>query len=143
MPQKTKPICTKCEKIESPLWHTSESGILCNDCQITKDEPIKQPDEIKKEPEDGDELENNSNESKSNENGSSRAVRRSTRSTRRYKTRLNPFALPKAVLPKGKGRRVIFKKTPTKAPAAVATPVTSDSVFYKVNLTFKIYPTCF
>lgn len=137
MSQKTKLICIKCEKTESPLWHPYEDGILCNDCQIIKDEPLKEPHEIKKEPEDRDEGEN-SNGSK-NENGSSKVLRRSTRNTRQYKTRLNPFALPKAVLPKGKGRRVIFKKTPTKAPTAVATPVTSDSIFYKVTLINNTY----
>jgi hypothetical protein len=38
------------------------------------------------------------------------ATMKSARNTRSYKTRLNPYALPKPVAPKGKGRRVIFKK---------------------------------
>ncbi|KAK4301416.1 hypothetical protein Pmani_026450 [Petrolisthes manimaculis] len=37
----------------------------------------------------------------------------------------------KGSIPKGKGRRYIFKKSATKAPVAVATPVTSEYLFYK------------
>lgn len=137
MPLKSKPICAKCEKTETPLWHQTEQGILCSDCERDYREQLKNPN-LKKEKEDTEEnvdCASNSSETK-NENGNTKTLRRSTRTTRYYKTRLNPFALPKTMLPKGKGRRIIFKKTPTKAPTAVATPVTSDSVFYKVGSTF-------
>lgn len=127
MPLKTKPVCSKCEKTESPMWQATENGILCSDCDKEQREQLKEANLIKTEPEENTE----SNGSKSNDN-CSKGPRRSTRNTRYRNTRLNPFALPKALLPKGKSRRIIFKKTPTKAPTAVATPVTSDSVFYKV-----------
>ncbi|XP_017770067.1 PREDICTED: GATA zinc finger domain-containing protein 1 [Nicrophorus vespilloides] len=103
------PVCLKCETEESPLWTNAENlGAICLQC-------INEAKE----------------ETKSDDEGESRPAKRKTRATRSYKTRLNPLALPKTVLPKGKGRRVIFKKTPTKAPTAVATPVTSDSIYYK------------
>ncbi|KAK9701086.1 hypothetical protein QE152_g30812 [Popillia japonica] len=57
--------------------------------------------------------------------------RKRTRTTRSYKTRLNPFALPKVAAPKGRGRRALAKRIPIKAPSGVSTPVTSDYIFYK------------
>lgn len=125
MPLKGKPQCLKCEKTDSPMWTTEENGVICVDC--TNEQKAAS---VKSEPTDDNVSETASNGSKSVENGT-KTIRRSTRTTRYYKTRLNPFALPKTT-PKGKGRRVIFKKTPMKAPTAVATPITSDSVFYKV-----------
>lgn len=116
MPLKGNPVCLKCETSESPLWTNAENlGALCLDCvNETKDT-------LKNELEEEDEKQDNFSKS-----------RRKTRATRSYKTRLNPLALPKASAPKGRGRRAYFKRAPIKAPTAVATPVTSDSVFYKV-----------
>lgn len=114
MPLKGTPICLNCETNESPLWTNAETlGALCLDCVN------KTKNNIKSELEDDDE--------------EAKCARRKTRSARSYKTRLNPFALPKTQIPKGRGRRGIFKKTPMKAPTAVATPATSDYVFHKVN----------
>lgn len=132
MPLRSKPVCSKCEKTEALLWIQSETGILCSDCDSELKDQLKNLNLKKEDPEENIECASNSSETKSNENGNTKTLRRSTRNARHYKTRLNPFALPKAMLPKGKGRRIIFKKTPTKAPTAVATPVTSDSIFYKV-----------
>lgn len=57
-----------------------------------------------------------------------------TRSARSYKTRLNPNATPKQpTVPKGKGRRGLFKKVPMKAPTSCATTVTSEHVFHKAS----------
>ncbi|XP_023707345.1 GATA zinc finger domain-containing protein 1 [Cryptotermes secundus] len=123
MPLGIKPECVKCQKTECTMWKNTPEGKLCNDCfnfneknssNIKVEEPV------------------NACKSGPHEAGGPKiATRKSTRNTRSYKTRLNPYALPKPVAPKGKGRRVIFKKCCTKAPAAVATPVTSDYVFYK------------
>lgn len=138
MPLRTKPVCTKCESTETPLWHQTPEGILCSDCEKEWREEIKNPNLKKEKDLDADEnndCASNSSETKT-ENGNAKTLRRSTRSTR-YKQRLNPFALPKATIAKGKGRRCIFKKTPTKAPTSVATPVTSDSIFYKVRILFQ------
>lgn len=127
MPLKTKPVCVKCEKTESPMWQTTEIGVLCMECDKDMREQVETSNLTKTDNQD----DQDTNSTKSNENGTSKGPRRSTRNTRQYKTRLNPFALPKTMMPKGKGRR--FKKTPVKAPTAVATPITSESVFYKVR----------
>lgn len=127
MPLKTKPQCTKCQKTESSMWTTDESGTICLEC--SSEQKVIEP---KTEPADDTKSDTASlNDNKETDNGSNgKVVRRSTRSTRYCKTKQNPYA--KSLPPKGKGRRVIFKKTPTKAPSAVATPITSNSVFYKV-----------
>lgn len=119
MPLKGNPVCLKCETNESPLWTNAENlGALCLDCVNETKESIKT------------ELEDEDDNNKDNYVKS----KRRTRSTRSYKTRLNPFALPKLAAPKGRGRRAYYKRTPIKAPTGVATPVTSDSVFYKVTI---------
>ncbi|XP_053594117.1 GATA zinc finger domain-containing protein 1 isoform X2 [Microplitis demolitor] len=112
----TKPVCIKCGATETPLWHSTELGSLCNKC--LEDER------------------NASNLSKKNddEDQASKPSRKSTRITRWCKpTKTNEPSLPSTLrtVPKGKGRRHIFKKPPTKAPSSVATPVTSNFVFYK------------
>ncbi|XP_049788719.1 GATA zinc finger domain-containing protein 1 [Schistocerca nitens] len=121
MPLGIKPECYKCNVTESKLWKQTADGFVCVDCcdLVTKTSCPPKNEDIA------------SQSSKSQETAPRIATRKSRRSTRNYKTRLNPYALPKPLTPKGKGRRVIFKKTPTKAPTAVATPVTSNYVFYK------------
>jgi hypothetical protein len=103
MPLGIKPECVKCQKTECSMWKNTPEGKLCNDCynvieknvsNIKVEEPV------------------NSCKSGPQETGGPKiATRKSTRNTRSYKTRLNPYALPKPVAPKGKGRRVIFKKS--------------------------------
>lgn len=114
MPLKGVPTCLKCETTESPLWTNAESlGAICLNCVN------EAKDNLKTEAEEEE------------ENGAPK--KRKFKATRSYKTRLNPFALPKVPAPKGRGRRSMFKKTPMKAPTVVATTVTSDYVFYKVQ----------
>lgn len=111
MPLGTKPECTKCATKETILWHATETGNFCNDCL---EEERKSNVEVTKEEEE--------------KNG--KPARKSTRVTRYCKT--NTTAPPsKGAVPKGKGRRHIFKKTPMKAPTATSTTVTSEFVFYK------------
>jgi len=105
------------------MWKSTPEGKLCNDC-FTANE--KNGNNVKVE-----EPVNSCKSGSQDSGGPKIATRKSARNTRNYRTRLNPYALPKPVAPKGKGRRVIFKKSCTKAPAAVSTPVTSDYVFYK------------
>ncbi|CAG9854354.1 unnamed protein product [Phyllotreta striolata] len=113
MPFKGPLICLKCETSESPLWTNAENlGAICLDCVNEAKDTLKT------------ELENDDEETKVN-------GKRKQRSTRSYRTRLNPFAVPKSSIPKTRGRRCLLKKTPVKAPTAVATTVTSDYVFYK------------
>lgn len=117
MPLRGVPTCLKCETTESPLWTNAESlGAICLNCVN------EAKDTIKNEAEEEDET------------GGSK--KKKFKATRSYKTRLNPFALPKTPAPKGRGRRSMFKKTPIKAPTATATTVTSDYVYYKVRVYF-------
>lgn len=127
MPLKGKPQCVKCEKIESAMWITDDNGVICMECSSAEHKPVEPKIEIA---DDAKSETASTNGSKEPEN-ESKPIRRSTRSTRYCKNKQAPFA--KSLPPKGKGRRVIFKKTPTKAPTAVATPITSNSIFYKVS----------
>lgn len=113
MPFKGPLVCLKCEANESPMWTNAENlGLICLNCV--------------------NETKNNMKMELEDEEEDTKPSKRKARPTRSYKTRLNPFAVPKQTVPKGRGRRGLAKKTPVKAPEAVATPVTSDYVFYKV-----------
>lgn len=108
MPLRGTPICLKCKATESPLWTNAENlGAICLNCVNETKESLKTEEE-----------------STVTDVKLSKQKVRSTRSTR-----LNPFALPKLGGSRGKGRRSLFKRAPLKAPHAVATIVTSDSVF--------------
>ncbi|XP_012259411.2 GATA zinc finger domain-containing protein 1 [Athalia rosae] len=125
MPLGVKPKCVKCDGTESILWHGTEAGNQCNTCFELERFPNTLDDD--------DKASNNSSNSanitvKTELNDCRSQPRKSTRVTRYLKNKPAPPLKP---TPKGRGRRHIFKKTPIKAPAAVATPVTSDYVFYK------------
>ena len=93
MPLGTKPECTKCGAKETVLWHATEAGNLCNNCL---EEERNSNVDVQKEEEE--------------KNGNSKPARKSTRVTRYCKPNLT--APPsKSTVPKGKGRRHIFKKT--------------------------------
>ncbi|XP_058797934.1 GATA zinc finger domain-containing protein 1 isoform X2 [Phymastichus coffea] len=109
MPLGEKPKCATCESEESLLWHSTESGHLCNSC-LEKEKSKETEQQV-------------SSVGISTED---KPARKSTRVTR-YKS----SQLSNKPVPKGKGRRHIFKKTPMKCPSATATPVTSNFVFYK------------
>ncbi|XP_046404159.1 GATA zinc finger domain-containing protein 1 [Ischnura elegans] len=114
-----EPECVKCKSKTTSIWSKSENGEVCNECMIA--DAVKEKEALVSVPKPPAPPEPST--------GPKLATRKSTRTTRNYKTRLNPYALPKP--PKGKGRRIIFKKSTTKAPSAVVTTVTSDYVFYK------------
>lgn len=119
MPFGLKPKCFQCEKTDSFMWRKTEDGFICNECvEQQRNNKLRSSRD-------------QSFNSKTTTDNDPKCARKSTRTTRNYKTRLNPFALPKPYTPKGKGRRIIFKKTPQKAPGAVTTPVTSNFVFHK------------
>lgn len=147
MPFGVKPECIQCQRTESAMWRNTELGFICNECSQKHKEEEKQLvlTQMKEE------ASANKIQACDFPNTSKIMLRKSTRMTRNYKTRLNPYALPKPLAPKGKGRRNVFKKAvscllweeirnksnncvcfqPVKAPSAVATTVTSSFLFYK------------
>jgi len=92
MPLGKKPECTKCGTHETPLWHSTETGNLCNTCL---------------EDERNAEASVSTRTDEEDKNNSLRP-RRSTRITRYCNSKT--IGLHK-VVPKGKGRRNLFKKT--------------------------------
>ncbi|XP_076678966.1 GATA zinc finger domain-containing protein 1 [Andrena cerasifolii] len=113
MPLGDKPECVKCGTRETPLWHSTETGNLCNTCLEDERSSETNPAARNEEEDKG---------------GLLKPTRRSTRITRYCNSKTG---ISHKILPKGKGRRNLFKKTPVKAPTATATPVTSSFVFYK------------
>ncbi|CAG9760865.1 unnamed protein product [Ceutorhynchus assimilis] len=117
MPYKAPIVCLKCEVTESSFWTNAENlGVICLDC-VTEAKKDKDADKTGDSKEDGD--------------GKSTSKKK-TRAVKAYRTRHNPNATRKqSSVPKGKGRRSLFKKVPKKSPSQVATVITSDYVFHK------------
>lgn len=113
----SQPLCVQCNNSDSIIWRNLENGEICNSCYESNKTSLK--NEI--EPQNGE----NSN------NGDEKKIRKSTRSTR-YKAK--SLSVLKSI-PKGKSRRIIFKKTPFKTPSnsQSATTTTKTNLFYNVN----------
>lgn len=94
MPLGNKPECVKCGTRETPLWHSTEAGNLCNAC-IEEERNSETNPNARNEDED--------------KGGLLKPTRRSTRITRYCNA--NKATGPHKVVPKGKGRRNLFKKT--------------------------------
>lgn len=92
MPLGSKPECVKCGTRETPLWHSTEAGNLCNSCL---------------EDERNSEVNLNTKNEEEDKGGSLKPTRRSTRITRYC----NSKPISHKIVPKGKGRRNLFKKT--------------------------------
>lgn len=107
MPFGVKPQCIQCQSTESAMWRNTELGFICNECSQKHQEEEKQLalSQLKEE------ALASKNQNSDSSSASKIMLRKSTRMTRNYKTRLNPYALPKPLAPKGKGRRNLFKKT--------------------------------
>ncbi|KAI4467411.1 gata zinc finger domain-containing [Holotrichia oblita] len=83
MPLRGNPECLKCGTNESSIWTNAENlGAICLDCVNEAKDECKSDDE--------------------NDDNKDEKSRKRTRTTRSYKTRLNPFALPKVAAPKGR-----------------------------------------
>ncbi|XP_063422582.1 GATA zinc finger domain-containing protein 1-like [Mytilus trossulus] len=120
MPLGAKPVCISCECNVSTLWRRATSGDpLCNACYIKQNESGIQTNEIQNGTLTG---------IKSNGNGNGPTLRKSSR----IKPSKHKFiSATRALATKGRSRRVVFKKSqPLKAPTAVATVVTGESVFH-------------
>ncbi|XP_045601786.1 GATA zinc finger domain-containing protein 1 [Procambarus clarkii] len=148
-----KPSCANCKIDESTIWHKDEDDhVLCMDCyavvntvdpQLTPQKPLKDGNEDEqddKREEDKIDVDDHKDADSSNGNGGrdddqdgdkdKDSAKGSEKRETKRKTRKGRQG-GKGSIPKGKGRRYIFKKSATKAPAAVATPVTSEYLFYK------------
>uniref|UniRef100_T1J4H0 GATA zinc finger domain-containing protein 1 n=1 Tax=Strigamia maritima TaxID=126957 RepID=T1J4H0_STRMM len=127
MPFGVKHQCASCNSDVSAIWRKNEKGeVLCNSCLIkcqTANTTTNADTSIVPKKENGN-----------SSNGNTIVLRKSTR-TRSHKHKVQ--SQNKSGSLKGKGRRIIFKKSATKAPTAVATPVTTDCVFHKGTY-FKI-----
>lgn len=143
----------KCGAAESNIWQKDDKDqVLCTDCYVVANTTCAHPatvkthkDQIEDEPEERKEedkidIDDHKDADSSNGNGGrdddqdgdkdKDSTKGSEKRETKRKTRKGRQG-GKGSVPKGKGRRYIFKKSATKAPAAVATPVTSEYLFYK------------
>ncbi|XP_014212205.1 GATA zinc finger domain-containing protein 1 [Copidosoma floridanum] len=138
MPLGDKPECVQCSTKESPLWHGTDAGSLCNDCL--------EKSKFKAEDEEAAVVKTDPPEEATVSTTSATTTPATTTTTTATSMAANARKVTRAVTKcngkpgrppgsknalKGKGRRHIFKKTPVKSPAATATSVTSNYVFYK------------
>lgn len=93
MPLGNKPECAKCGTRETPLWHSTDAGNLCNTC--LEDERNVEANAVSKAEEE-------------DKSGLLKPTRRSTRITRYCNSKAGGSH---KIIPKGKGRRNLFKKT--------------------------------
>lgn len=87
MPFGEKVQCYLCQKEESLMWHQSEEGVKCNECQEAVPSTENTVDAS------GDQEPNPSDETKPDETKSGKT----TKNTRSYKTRQNSTSAPKQV----------------------------------------------
>ncbi|GAB6026320.1 GATA zinc finger domain-containing protein 1 [Chamberlinius hualienensis] len=153
MPYGGKPHCGNCQSTATTLWRKNEKGdVFCSPCfaslyenkndnsektsnllpsgsTATANVPTAAPISTSVTINSASNEESNGNGPNSqphqNQANSSVVTRKSARSkpTKQSQTKSNST--------KGKGRRIIFKKSATKAPTAVATPVPTSFTFYK------------
>lgn len=120
MSQKIIPKCIQCNLLESPMWRNIENGHICHSCYEENKSNLK------------NELEPENNENSNGNGVDEKKLRKSTRSTRyKPKNSSTPTINSKNIL-KGKSRRNIFKKNPTKSPIVTATTSLVESIFYNV-----------
>ncbi|CAN7981033.1 unnamed protein product [Ixodes pacificus] len=122
MPFGVKPLCATCKTTVSSMWRKTDAGdVICNSCAL-RGHTVSDGDQAASSKET-----NGANGGTSN--GCPFTLRKSTRAKSSKLRQQQQQA--KAAVPKGKGRRAIFKRGPLKAPTAVATCVTSDFVFFR------------
>ncbi|WAR04519.1 GATD1-like protein [Mya arenaria] len=121
MPLGVKPVCAGCKSSTSTMWSKNEKGdITCNEC-LTKPTPG-----VGKET-NGNGVIQVKKVSSAVESAQDRVLRKSSRN----KPSKYRVANSKPIATKGKSRRIIFKKSqPVKAPTAVSTVVTGNSIFH-------------
>lgn len=124
MPLGAKPQCASCQTLTSNLWRRNSKGeTQCLGCFS------KVSNGASDQPGNGQNGTNGKRESSNGNHSNNGVVLR--KSTRARVTKARYSSQAKSGATKGKGRRIIFKKSATKAPTSVATPVTTECIFYK------------
>ncbi|GFS27694.1 GATA zinc finger domain-containing protein 1 [Elysia marginata] len=140
MPLGVKPLCSSCKISYSPIWRKGVSGeVLCNSCGLKQSSGASLSNTGTSKPDAASTAQatlpqkNGSTPALGSTIGSAASGMPVLRKSSRIKpTKKAPQVFAKSLSTKGKGRRVIFKKTqPSKAPPSVATFVTGESVFHK------------
>ncbi|KAM9308662.1 GATA zinc finger domain-containing protein 1 [Gastrophryne carolinensis] len=137
MPLGLKPTCSTCKTTSSSMWKKGSQGeILCHNCtgKGSVGGSNHTTASASSSTHTGTSFASDSTSKQSN-GGSTKQTKQEIhrRSARLRNTKYKSApAIEKKVSTKGKGRRLIFKlKNPIKAPEAVSTIVTSESLFYK------------
>ncbi|XP_077346926.1 GATA zinc finger domain-containing protein 1 [Lithobates pipiens] len=135
MPLGLKPTCSMCKTTSSSMWKKGNQGeILCNSCTGKGSGGGSTGASSSSTAHSGTSFASAST-SQQNNGGSTKQTKQEIhrRSARLRNTKYKSApAVEKKVSTKGKGRRHIFKlKNPIKAPEAVSTIVTSESLFHK------------
>ncbi|KAB7494136.1 GATA zinc finger domain-containing protein 1 [Armadillidium nasatum] len=139
-----QPECSHCKTKDSSLWQKGpEKEVLCQCCQKLKNQKLngngketsdKSSSSSENErKESSQETINSKKSSKEEENEKDKeggSTKQADKKDCKRRTRKGKYG-GKGNIPKGKGRRYIFKKSATKAPAAVSTPVTCEYVFHQ------------
>lgn len=161
-PTKIVPKCVQCESLESFMWRVLDDNSAQHICQTCYEENQHKNEAETSETTGG----NNGN---NNNNNEEKKLRKSTRTTRYKSNRTpassaaggggggGTLAASSATnsnngqqggggcavivksVPRGKSRRNIFKKNPTKTPHRTATTTSVESVFYNVSI-FSFIP---
>ncbi|XP_023220858.1 GATA zinc finger domain-containing protein 1-like [Centruroides sculpturatus] len=106
MPFGVKPLCSMCKTTVSSMWRKNDKGeVMCNSCVVR------------------------TNQSQMEKKESCQLNLR--KSTRAKSSKFKQFQI-KFGTSKGKGRRAALKKPSTKAPTAMATPITTEALYHKV-----------
>ncbi|KAG8443158.1 hypothetical protein GDO86_011822 [Hymenochirus boettgeri] len=137
MPLGLKPTCSMCKTNSSSMWKKGSQGeILCNNCNGKSSISGANPSSGTSGNSSCTTTTFASTSTSQQNNGGStkqskQEIHRRSARLRNTKYKSAPAA-EKKVSTKGKGRRHIFKlKNPIKAPEAVSTIITSESIFHK------------
>jgi len=104
------------------MWRRLEEGLVCSECyeKRKEDEKIEYDNKVK------DEESQVKPDTSEPQKPLKLPLRKSTRMARNYKTRSNPYALPKPTVGRGRGRRGAPRRAPMRAPA-------ESRVWHKTN----------
>ncbi|KAK0058665.1 GATA zinc finger domain-containing protein 1 [Biomphalaria pfeifferi] len=124
---------TSCKITSSPIWRKGTKGeVYCNSCGLKQLNGVSLVNNSSSKSESATNGVTKASNGSSAGSGSNNNVPVLRKSLRIKPTKKTALSSTKNLSTKGKGRRILFKKNqPMKAPAAVATVVTGESVFHK------------